>query len=103
MQYVCVFKTFIVLLLYYQYYYITLPKQFYNEICSVLDQGAMDLHCQQVVEPPHSLPPLSTRSWSRPQQVASLHLRLTLSRATAQHLTLVSNTISSAHYTSALF
>lgn len=51
----------------------------------------MDLHCLQAVEHPHNLHHLSTHSWSRPRRAASLHLRATLNRATAQHLSLVSN------------
>lgn len=58
----------------------------------------MDLRCRQVVEPPHSLRHLSTHSWSRPRRAASLHLRATLSRATAQHLSLVSNTDTLTRY-----
>lgn len=49
----------------------------------------MGLRYQQAGEPPHSLHHLSAHSWSRPQRAASLHLRATLNRATAQHLSLV--------------
>lgn len=63
----------------------------------------MDLRCRQAVEPPHSLRHLSTHSWSRPRRAASLHLRATLSRATAQHLSLVSNTDTLTQYTLMLF
>lgn len=56
----------------------------------MLEQVGTGLRCQQVAGPPHSLHHLSVLSWSRPQQAGSLHLRATLSRATAQHLSSVS-------------
>lgn len=58
----------------------------------------MDLRCLQVVEPPHNRHHHSTHFWSRPRRVASLHLRATLSRAIAQHLSLVSNPDTLTHY-----
>lgn len=58
----------------------------------MLEQAGTGLRCQRVAGPPHSLHHLSVHSWSRPQPAVSLHLRATLSRATAQHLSSVSYT-----------
>lgn len=58
---------------------------------SVFDQVGMDLLYQWAGGPPHSLLHLSVHSWSLPQRAALQHLRATLNRATAQHLSLVSN------------
>lgn len=66
--------------------------------CFLLEQVGMDLRCRQAGEHPHSLHPLSMHSWSQPQRAALLHLRAILSRATPQHLSLVSNSITLTDY-----
>lgn len=73
-------------------------KNITKPACPVLNQVGMDLHYQQAGEPLHSLRHLSAHSWSQPQRAASLHLRATLNRATAQHLSLVSDTNTLTHY-----
>lgn len=68
------------------------PTDGTKQVCCVsVEQAATDPRCLRAEGPRRNLRRLSTHSWSRPQRAASLHLRLTLSRATARRLSLVSN------------
>lgn len=68
-----------------------------KQVCCVSAQAATDHRCLRAEGPRRNLRRLSTHSWSRPRRAASLHLRATLSRATARRLSLVSNSNALVH------